>query len=110
MIIVIGKEELLETANFEQPYQKEKDYIEELFLAEIYEEADELVFKGGTAMSKFYGSTRFSDDLDFSVVPKKESAPTCLRKAQPDNKKGVEGLSCKGAKKVALTRGDHVRT
>ena len=64
----INGEELLKTQIYEMPYQKEKDYIEELFLTGIYAAASELVFKGGTAISKFYGSVRFSDDLDFSYA------------------------------------------
>lgn len=59
----------MSTNVYEQPYQKEKDYIEELFLSEIYNSVGEvLAFKGGTALAKFYGSVRFSDDLDFSAL------------------------------------------
>ncbi len=65
---MIDKETLLKTGAYEQPYQKEKDYMEELFLGEIYTSSANLVFKGGTAISKFYGSVRFSDDLDFSIA------------------------------------------
>lgn len=65
---MIEKDELLKMDIYEQPYQKEKDYVEELFLDEIYTVTGELVFKGGTALSKFYNSIRFSDDLDFSLV------------------------------------------
>ncbi len=70
---MLDKNSLLATSNYEQPYQKEKDYIEEMFLAGIYDCFDDLVFKGGTALSKFYDSVRFSDDLDFSLAEKKES-------------------------------------
>ena len=65
---MIENDELLKTSIYEQPYQKEKDYMEELFLDGIYAATDELVFKGGTALSKFYNSIRFSDDLDFSPM------------------------------------------
>lgn len=65
---MIEKDELLKTGVYEQPYQKEKDYMEELFLDGIYAATGELVFKGGTALSKFYNSIRFSDDLDFSLA------------------------------------------
>lgn len=65
---MIDEETLLAGSGYNEPYQKEKDYLEELFLAEIYLKfSDQLVFKGGTAISKFYGSPRFSDDLDFSA-------------------------------------------
>jgi Uncharacterized conserved protein len=65
---MIEKDELLKMSIYEQPYQKEKDYVEELFLGEIYATTGELAFKGGTALSKFYNSIRFSDDLDFSLM------------------------------------------
>ncbi len=65
---MIEENELLKISIYEQPYQKEKDYIEELFLNGIYAATSELVFKGGTALSKFYGSNMFSDDLDFSLL------------------------------------------
>lgn len=67
---MIDKEEILKTTYYEQPYQKEKDYINELFLSKIYEKNTGVVFKGGTALSKFYGLPRFSDDLDFSLSKK----------------------------------------
>jgi predicted nucleotidyltransferase component of viral defense system len=68
---MIDKEVLLNTDYYKQPYQKEKDYIQELFLGGIYTKFNDLlVFKGGTALSKFYNSPRFSDDLDFSVSKK----------------------------------------
>jgi predicted nucleotidyltransferase component of viral defense system len=70
---MLDKDSLLAASHYEQPYQKEKDYIEEIFLAGIFGRFDNLVFKGGTALSKFYDSIRFSDDLDFSLVEKRES-------------------------------------
>lgn len=48
-------------------YQQEKQYIQAITLSGIYAElADELVFKGGTALFFFYGLNRFSEDLDFT--------------------------------------------
>ncbi|MCL4379207.1 nucleotidyl transferase AbiEii/AbiGii toxin family protein [Candidatus Marsarchaeota archaeon] len=68
---MISEETLMKTTYYEQPYQKEKDYLQEMMIGSIYEEVDDsLVFKGGTALSKFYGSPRFSDDLDFAFVKK----------------------------------------
>ncbi|MDE1871658.1 MAG: nucleotidyl transferase AbiEii/AbiGii toxin family protein [Candidatus Micrarchaeota archaeon] len=67
---MMDKRGILKTAYYEQPYQKEKDYINELFLSRIYEKNTGVVFKGGTALSKFYGLPRFSDDLDFSLSKK----------------------------------------
>lgn len=65
---MIEEKTLLRLSGYKQPYQKEKDYIEELFLTEMYNRFNEFVFKGGTALAKFYGSKRFSDDLDFSLL------------------------------------------
>lgn len=45
----------------------EKDYFQNVILFIIYQHfGKELVFKGGTALSKCYGLNRFSEDLDFS--------------------------------------------
>ncbi len=77
---MISEETLMETTYYEQPYQKEKDYLQEMMLNDIYEEVDDsLVFKGGTALSKFYGSPRFSDDLDFALVKKSKKATDIIK-------------------------------
>jgi len=48
--------------------QGEKDYYQNIALFILYQKAGkELVFKGGTALSKCYGLNRFSEDLDFTV-------------------------------------------
>ncbi len=68
---MMDKDALLATRYYEYPYQKEKDYLQELYLSLLYGNYGNsagLVFKGGTALSKFYGLPRFSDDLDFSLV------------------------------------------
>jgi predicted nucleotidyltransferase component of viral defense system len=45
----------------------EKLYLQDIILSTISRETvDELVFKGGTALLKFYQLDRFSEDLDFS--------------------------------------------
>jgi len=47
----------------------EKDYLLELALLFISRNTKrELVFKGGTALYKFYKLDRFSEDIDFSLV------------------------------------------
>jgi len=64
---MITKEELEEYSTYRDKYQIEKDYLQDLILSSIYSNTtDEFVFKGGTAISKFYHSDRFSEDLDFS--------------------------------------------
>jgi len=53
---------------FKDPYQTEKDYLQDLMIYSIYSfSTNEFVFKGGTAFSKFYYSDRFSEDLDFTM-------------------------------------------
>ncbi len=51
---------------FAKAEQSEKDYLQELVLFELYSGkfGNMLVFRGGTAISKFYGSGRFSEDID----------------------------------------------
>jgi len=45
----------------------EKDYFQNILLFIIYQNfGNEIVFKGGTALSKCYGLNRFSEDLDFT--------------------------------------------
>jgi predicted nucleotidyltransferase component of viral defense system len=62
---------------FGEAYMAEKDYLQELLLRALFSRivGDRLVFRGGTALAKIYGSGRFSDDLDFVVNRfKKEDA------------------------------------
>ena len=59
----------LAKANRLKPHQQEKHYIQTATLAGIYTAlADEIVFKGGTALFLFYGLDRFSEDLDFTQM------------------------------------------
>jgi len=45
----------------------EKDYFQNVLLFIIYQNfGSEIIFKGGTALSKCYGLNRFSEDLDFT--------------------------------------------
>ena len=49
--------------------QAEKDYYQNLILFILYNKVSkELIFKGGTALSRCYGLNRFSEDLDFTVA------------------------------------------
>lgn len=67
---MIEKEELLKYAQNKKYNlgQAEKDYFQEMILFILYQEyGQELVFKGGTALTKCYGFDRFSEDLDFSA-------------------------------------------
>lgn len=53
-----------------------REYFQHIFLGELYKlrGAEKVLFKGGTALRIVYGSPRFSEDLDFSLVgvPQKE--------------------------------------
>ena len=49
--------------------QAEKDYFQNIILFILYQHyGNELVFKGGTALMKCFGSPRFSEDLDFTSL------------------------------------------
>lgn len=68
---MITKEQLNEIAKIkgiDNIGYAEKDYIQEILLLFIYRNFDAFVFKGGTALYKFYKLDRFSEDLDFSIT------------------------------------------
>lgn len=55
--------------NFPLPEEAEKDYLQDILLLNIYSvTGSELLFRGGTAISKIYSSGRFSEDLDFILA------------------------------------------
>ncbi|MCK9293330.1 nucleotidyl transferase AbiEii/AbiGii toxin family protein [archaeon] len=67
---MIDKQELIEYAKLKTLNlgQAEKDYFQNIVLFIIYRlYGFELIFKGGTALSKCYGLDRFSEDLDFNA-------------------------------------------
>jgi predicted nucleotidyltransferase component of viral defense system len=47
-----------------------REYFQHVFLKELYtaSDANHMLFKGGTALRILYGSPRFSEDLDFSLL------------------------------------------
>ena len=50
-------------------WQVERDYLQHLFLLFLSKRtANELVFKGGTALQKTFGLNRFSIDMDFTLA------------------------------------------
>jgi predicted nucleotidyltransferase component of viral defense system len=66
---MLDKETLLNYKTFKDPYQVEKDYLQDLVLYDLYARTESsFVFKGGTALSKFYSSDRFSEDIDFTLT------------------------------------------
>ena len=58
----------------------EKDYLLELLLYALSDDRRSLVFKGGTALYKFYNLNRFSEDLDFDVVGKRFDTDKMIKK------------------------------
>ena len=73
---MIDENELLKNLYiFDDERQLEKDYLLNLIL-KIFSTttlSEHAVFKGGTAINYFYGLDRFSEDLDFTYVAKKEN-------------------------------------
>ena len=71
-INMIDEKELMKIAKIKAITNKgyaEKDYLQDIFLLLISRNTkDELIFKGGTCLYKFYGLGRFSEDLDFSAI------------------------------------------
>ena len=71
----------------------ERDIIQSMFLHSLSNENNNLVFKGGTCLSKVYGIIdRFSEDLDFSLC----------KKATESEKKKIYGLILKTAEDLGL--------
>ncbi len=68
---MIDEHQLMENlGKFRDMRQLERDYLLTLLLHEISSKfANELIFKGGTALKYFYNLNRFSEDLDFSYMP-----------------------------------------
>ncbi|MCX6666077.1 MAG: nucleotidyl transferase AbiEii/AbiGii toxin family protein [Euryarchaeota archaeon] len=79
---MITKTELGKTA--EQKHlslrNAEKDYFLELILFNLTDFRRILVFKGGTALYKFYNLNRFSEDLDFDIAGKQFNLDTLIKR------------------------------
>jgi len=58
----------------------EKDYLLELLLYILSDYRRSLVFKGGTALYKFYNLNRFSEDIDFDVIGKRFDIDKVIKK------------------------------
>jgi len=70
---MIRKEELEQISRLKRMSLRnvEKDYLLELCMQTVSRSGDALIFKGGTALYKFYGLNRFSEDLDFTKNKKR---------------------------------------
>ena len=79
---MITKTELGKTA--EQKHlslrNAEKDYLLELILFNLTDFRRILVFKGGTALYKFYNLNRFSEDLDFDIAGKQFNLDALIKR------------------------------
>ena len=58
----------------------ERDYLLELLVYILSDDRRSMVFKGGTALYKFYNLNRFSEDLDFDVVGKRFDTDKMIKK------------------------------
>ncbi len=88
---MITKEEISRIADMKHlPIRNaEKDYILEILLYLSSDFSRKLVFKGGTALYKFYNLNRFSEDIDFTLSSKRFDIDSMINKI-------VRGLSYLG--------------
>jgi len=74
---MITKQQISDLSKYYQidEYTIMREYLQLVFLNYLYKnrEASKIFFKGGTAIRLLFGSTRFSEDLDFSVVDTREN-------------------------------------
>jgi len=79
---MLSKSELMRIAEMKHLSLRnaEKDYLLELILYAISDLRSNLIFKGGTALYKFYNLNRFSEDLDFDVAGKRFDVDTMIKR------------------------------
>jgi predicted nucleotidyltransferase component of viral defense system len=65
LLVTIGKNNGLKNKG-----HIEKTWVQDHLLYYLSKKRDDLIFKGGTALYKFYSLPRFSEDLDFSTNKK----------------------------------------
>jgi len=58
---------------------QERDYLQSLLLFLLYNQSQQLVFKGGTALRMVYRGSRYSEDLDFNGPQDVSSIKTIWR-------------------------------
>ncbi|GAG41115.1 unnamed protein product, partial [marine sediment metagenome] len=78
----------------------EKDYLLELLLYILSDDRRSLVFKGGTAIYKFYNLNRFSEDLDFDIVGKRFDTDKTIKKI-------IRNLELTGMQRTIFEKTDH---
>jgi len=99
---MITKTELGKTA--EQKHlslrNAEKDYLLELILFNLTDFRRILVFKGGTALYKFYNLNRFSEDLDFDIAGKQFNLDALTKRV-------LRGFELTGMQRTLLETMEH---
>jgi len=68
----------------------EQDYIQALYLKELYLHTEDMVFKGGTYLKHAYGLDRFSEDLDFTRLGSANPIPAFKTATSRLNAYGIE--------------------
>jgi predicted nucleotidyltransferase component of viral defense system len=93
---MIGKNQIQDLANLLQMDKLTvfREYLQLLFLSYLYQErkAGDIVFKGGTALRLLFGSPRFSEDLDFSIVCADEEIGSLLKRLEKKIARELPGL------------------
>ncbi|MEW6294908.1 MAG: nucleotidyl transferase AbiEii/AbiGii toxin family protein [Candidatus Diapherotrites archaeon] len=64
-----------------QSYFQEKDYLQNVFLFNLFKETDKMIFKGGIALKIMFNYPRFSEDLDFNSNLNPKKIKELVRKA-----------------------------
>ncbi|PIV09723.1 hypothetical protein COY89_03650 [Candidatus Roizmanbacteria bacterium CG_4_10_14_0_8_um_filter_36_36] len=72
-----------------------REYLQILFLSYLYKEkqADKIYFKGGTAIRLLFGSSRFSEDLDFSTPLSKTEIKKTIKIVEKSIQKELPGVN-----------------
>lgn len=88
-----------------------REYFQHLFLQDLYQlpNSERLLFKGGTALRIIYGSPRFSEDLDFSLIgASRTQAASFVEGLFVSTLASMERIGCRvelGAKSAATSGG-----
>ncbi len=80
-----------------------REYLQILFLKYFYrqKESQKIYFKGGTGIRLLYGSFRFSEDLDFTSLVKKEELKELINKSIKELSLEVAGVRFKKVESIA---------
>jgi len=83
---MITKQQISDLSKFYQidGFTIMREYLQLVLLNYLYKnkEAEKIFFKGGTAIRLLFGSTRFSEDLDFSVADTQENTLKLMKKLE----------------------------